>query len=380
MLDTRNQKLSDAAILAVEAWPGAEAIGPLWRDLEARADITFYLSWHWIGTWLEQSRVKPQVVTARQGGKLVGLGLLVLGEQRRHRGLLHSRTLFLHETGDPEIDINCIEYNGFLVDRLWGEDLERRMVAFVATTPDLPDWDEVRFGGVHERYIDLGAATGLRNHVVGHRRTAQVDLDAIRESGKSYLDHLSANTRYQTRRSAKLYAQRGRLELDAARDIDEALSFLDGLKALHQPYWQARGSRGAFGYPFLERFHRAVITRAFPTGEVELLRIRAGEEAIGYLYNFVRNGWVGTYLSGFAYEEDSKIKPGYVSFSLCVERHLAGTAHVVDFLAGELRYKTSLGTPSHAIVNFDLQKPRLKLRVEDAGRAVRNRLRQRAST
>ncbi len=364
-------------VIAVESWPGLDALGALWRDLEDRADITFYLTWHWIGTWVEEAGLQPHLLVARDGGRLVGLGLFVAGLQRRHRGLLRSRTLFLHETGDPEIDINCIEYNGFLVDRAYGERLERQMLDVALSTPDLPAWDELRLGGVLERYPAM--ASGIKAHLVSSRATAQVDLEAVRASGKGYLDSLSSNTRYQTRRAMKLYARRGPLVLETARSVEEALGFLDGLKALHQRYWLARGSRGAFGYPFLERFHRRMIARAFPAGEVELLRITAGEAPIGYLYNFIHKGWVGTYLSGFAYEEDAKLKPGYVSFALCVEHHLQRDSRVVDFLAGELRYKTSLGTPTHIMVNVDLQKPRLKLKLEDVGRAVKNRIRPPAS-
>lgn len=362
------------SVIAVESWPGLEAVGEMWSGLQARADITFYLTWHWIGTWLEEAGLKPHLVTAREGGRLVGLGLFVAGLQKRHKGLLRSRTLFLHETGDPEIDINCIEYNGFLVDRAHGEALEHRMLDFTLASRDLPAWDELRLGGVLERYPAM-AKPGVKAHVVSRRGTAQVDLDAVRASGKSYLDSLSSNTRYQTRRAMKLFGQRGPVALDVAGSVEEALAFLDGLKALHQPYWIARGGRGAFGYPFLERFHRRMIARAFPTGEVELLRIHAGGVPIGYLYNFIHQGWVGTYLSGFAYEEDAKLKPGYVSFALCVEHHLKRDTRVVDFLAGELRYKTSLGKPTHTMVNVDLQKPRLKLKLEDAGRALKNRIR-----
>ncbi len=364
---------ANTPVITVEPWPGLDPMAAMWLGLQARADVTFYLTWHWIGTWAELADVKPHVLAARDGDCLVGLGLFVAAMQKRHRGLLRSRTLFLHETGDPEVDINCIEYNGFLVDRAYGAALERRMLEFALTTPDLPPWDEIRLGGVLTRYLDM--ANGTKTHIVSRRGTAEVDLEAVRASGRGYLDALSANTRYQTRRAMKLYGQRGELALDVAGSLEEALTFLEGMKALHQPYWTARGSRGAFGYPFLERFHRKVIARALPEGAVELLRVRAGDVPIGYLYNFIHKGWVGTYLSGFAYEEDPKLKPGYVSFALCVEHHLKRETKVVDFLAGELRYKTSLGRPKHTMVNADLQKPRLKLMVEDVGRAVRNRIR-----
>lgn len=363
--------------VSVEPFPGLAAMAEWWTGLEARAAHNFYLTWHWIGALLAEAAIQPRVAVARSGGRIVGLGLLPAGEERRHRGLLKLGKVYLNETGDPEQDINCIEYNGFLVDAALGEAVERAMLRHVAlgdpASLGLPPWDEFRFGGVPARYQELAAEIGLRLHLVGERPTARVDLAAIRASGKGYLDWLSANTRYQARRAMKLYRERGPLALDVAATVEEAYAFLDGMAALHQPYWIARGSRGAFGYPFLVAFHKRVIATALPKGEVELLRIRAGAQPIGFLYNFIHRGWVGTYLSGFAYEEDSKLKPGYVAYTLCIERHLGRDTQVLDFLAGENRYKMSLGRRAEDIVHFDLQRPRLKLRLEDAARVIRNR-------
>lgn len=363
--------------VTVEPFPGLATMAEWWTELETRSQHNFYLTWHWIGALLAEAAISPRVAVARAGGRIVGLGLLMAREEARHRGLLKVRKIYLNETGDPEQDINCIEYNGFLVDAALGEAVERAMLRHVAlgdpASLGLPPWDEFRFGGVPVRYQALAAETGLRMHVVGERPTARVDLAAIRASGKGYLDWLSANTRYQTRRAMKLYRERGPLVLDVAATVEEAYEFLDGMAALHQPYWNARGSRGAFGYPFLIAFHKRAIATALPKGEAEVLRIRVGDQPIGFLYNFIHRGWVGTYLSGFAYEEDSKLKPGYVSYALCIERHLGLDTQVVDFLAGENRYKMSLGRRDQDIVHFDLQRPRLKLRLEDAARAIRNR-------
>lgn len=367
---------NDIAV-SVEPFPGLATMANWWTELETRSQHNFYLTWHWIGAWLAEAAITPPVAVARAAGRIVGLGLLPGGEETRHRGLLKLRKLYLNETGNPEQDINCIEYNGFLVDAGLGEAVERRMLRHIAlgdpATLGLPPWDEFRLGGVPARYQALAADTGLRLHLVGERPTARVDLAAIRASGKGYLDWLSANTRYQARRALKLYRERAPLSLDVAASVHEAYAFLEGMAALHQPYWIARGSRGAFGYPFLVAFHKRVIATALPSGEVELLRIRVGEQPIGFLYNFIHRGWVGTYLSGFVYEEDPKLKPGYVAYTLCIERHLGLDTQVVDFLAGENRYKMSLGRRAGDIVHFDLQRPRLKLRVEDAARTIRNR-------
>ena len=75
----------------------------------------------------------------------------------------------------------------------------------------------------------------------------------------------------------RLYEKRGRLDIARARDVPEALSFLDGLKALHQSYWTGRGEPGGFSYPFFESFQKRLIPTCLSHGTVEILRVSAGQ-------------------------------------------------------------------------------------------------------
>lgn len=348
-----------------------------WCELQARADIDFYMSWGWIGALIRRSGLKPFVLRAQDGGRIVALGLLLANRQTRH-GWLKSRKLYLNETGDLDIDIVFIEHNGFLCDRAYGLALHARCIDHVLTSPEakraLGQWDEWRFGGVSQDYLKLLEATGLRVNTYAAKHSGVIDLDSLRHRGQDYLSTLSSNTRYQIRRALKLYGERGPVAVTAARTDADFARYLDGLIEMHQKYWSARGGKGAFGYPFLDGFHREIVRNRGPLGEIELLRIAAGDFEIGYLYNFTWAGKVGAYLSGFNYEEDSKLKPGLVSHYLAIEHHLAGDAHVYDLLAGDMQYKRSLSMESPPMYWLDLQQPRLKLRVEDLARAVKNRV------
>lgn len=367
------------AVLAIEPFPGIEVLGEWWGSLETSAAASFFLQWHWIGAMLAESKIAPFVLTARDGGRLIGLGLLKSALRRRHGGLVRSRTLFLNETGDPACDNVFIEYNGFLVDRAYGAALEQRMMAFLAGSDPasigLAEWDELRLDGVSQVYHALAVASGLAVHISATGATARVDLQAISDSGRSYLDGLSANTRQQVRRAARGFGESGALAIDVAGSVKEAHAFLDALAALHQSYWTKRGRPGAFAEPFMARMHRRVIATALPRGEVELLHVRAGARTIGYLYNLIHDGWVGAYCSGFAYPDDPKLKPGYVAYMLCIERHLASGSRVFDFLAGDDRYKTSLGKSGETLFHLDLQRPRLMLKLEARLRNLRRRMR-----
>jgi hypothetical protein len=346
-----------------------------WRELETRADIDFYMSWGWIGTLLRQSGLKPLILRATDQDRLVALGFICANRETRHRWL-GLRKLYLNETGVPEIDILCIEHNGFLCDRSYGTELPARCIQHILSSEEgrrlTGPWDEWRFTGIDETYLKLLQATGLRVRPHAAKHSGVIDLNALRDGRQDYLGTLSSNTRYQIRRALKLYGERGPLTLTAARSQDEFARYLDGLRNLHQKYWIARGERGAFGYKFLNDVHEEIALTRGPLGEVELLRITAGDFEIGYLYNFTYRGQVGAYLSGFAYEDDSKLKPGLVSHYLAIEHHLKGNAHVYDLLAGDMQYKRSLAMTTPPMYWADLQQPRLKLRVEDLARAVKN--------
>ncbi|MGD9507055.1 MAG: GNAT family N-acetyltransferase [Geminicoccaceae bacterium] len=210
--------------------------------------------------------------------------------------------------------------------------------------------------------------------IVAEAPTAFVDLAAVRASGRPYLDHVSANTRRQVRRAMALYEERyGPLRLDAAGDVGEALAFFHAAGALHQARWQPRGKPGAFAYPFYVRFHERLIKDGLPEGVVELVRVCAGEVPIGYLYNFLYHGRVYYYFSGFRYEADNRLKPGLVSHTLCIERHLARGMDVYDFMAGDNRYKTSLGQPGPRMISVLIERPTPRVRLEYFLRRLRDR-------
>ena len=349
------------------------ALEEMWRGLEARADINFYLSWEWIGAWVAEAGMPDLVLAGRSGGELVCLGLLNRSVQRRH-GFVRSRTLSLHETGDEKKDVIFIEYNAFLTDRNF-DPIEAEAIAWLrAHAGEVGGFDEIQFGGfTEERYAAVAAAN--RTHVHALKSTAFVDLEAVRESGGDYLATLSANTRQQIRRAIRLYEARGPLSIEAARTVEEAKDWFDAMGVLHERSWQAKGEGGAWRFPFLLAFHRRLIEGAFSTGGIEIVRVSCGETPIGYIHCLVRGGWIGSYLSGFAYEGDNKAKPGLVSFTLYIQQKLKSDVQVFDFLAGDHRYKTSLGQPGPRLYWFHVQEPRWRFRLEDALRRVKQRLR-----
>lgn len=353
----------------------AAEVGELWRGLQTRSDTSFFLTWDWIGCWLRLSGAEPWLLEVRQEDAVVGLALLQPASLRRH-WVLGVQALMLHQVGDPLRDVITVEYNGLLTDRRCTAAATEAAILFLARQRG-PRWDELHLPGTPtpEALRPVAEQAGLGVWYYSYKPSSQVNLQAVRDGGGDYLQTLSANTRQQIRRAARLYAQRGPLAAVAAGSVAEAMDWFEPMKALHQKHWVARGHPGSYAFPFFERFHRALVADCVPRGTVELLRVSAGPDVLGYVYNFVWNGRVLAYHTGVAYEADARLKPGLVCHHLCIERHLRGGAQAYDFLAGDERYKASMGQPGPSMAHVVLQRPRLKLRAEQALRQLKARLR-----
>ena len=354
-----------------------EELRLLWRDLEARADVTFFLSWDWMGAWIAELETPPLVLVGEAGGALVLLGLLVPRLRREAAGAIRVRGLHLHATGRAEIDVIAHEYNGFLVDRAWAGRADAEAAAWLLGRRIGADrFDELHVKDIVADQAPVLVSPGALVRELSRKPSWRIDLDAVRAGGTPYLDTLSANTRQQVRRSMRLYEQRGALVAERAPDAATALVWLDALAELHQRHWEERGKPGGFAFPFFARFQRRLVAACVPRGAAEIVRVSAGSQPIGYVYNLMSRGHVLAFVTGFIAEDDRRLKPGLVSHALCIERHLAEGARIYDFMAGAYRYKASLGSPGPELVYLQMQRRTPMTTFEQAARAVWERVRR----
>lgn len=356
----------------LEPLTSAEALGPVWRGLEARASGGFFLSWSWIGPWAALLKTRPWVMRVEQEGRVVGLGLWTPCEERRHG--LRVRRLALHGSGDPEEDAVGIEYNGLLIESgleeaVWTAAGEALLKA------RRPVWDELTASGLAPREAELLERLGAPLRRIAETRAAHVDLAGLRAEGvadlEGYLARLGKSTREQIRRSLRLYQSQGLVTLEAAREPQELLAFWEEMKPHHQARWEPRGEPGAFGCPFLVRMHERILKGAL--GEVEILRASAGGRAFGWIYNFLETRPEGRralfYMGGFAYAEDPRLKPGLLAHALAAERYLVQGYAAYDFMGGDYRYKRNLGVAGPEIVAMAARRRRPLLELEAAARS-----------
>lgn len=339
-----------------------------WMELETRADAGFFLSWRWIGSWLRVTGAKPLLVRAVEGNRTVALGLLV--PSRRKRFFVSVKQLCLHETGLADQDAVMIEHNNFLVARQAPPGLIAEMLRTLKVAD--PSWDEIVLGGVSPSLLADAQSAGLT--VATDRISPDFGVVLPGLPGR-WEDSLSPNQRAQLRQSRSFAERRGPLVLKVASSPSQALDFFEKMAVLHTAYWQSRGKSGAFASAFSKAFHRQIITSQEGSGEVELLELSAGQEVLGYLYNFHYGERVYSYQSGFAYSDDNRHRPGLLAHALAIERARDRGLRVYDFLAGDAPYKARLGERLGDVVWCRGQKNRPLLACERAARTFYQRLR-----
>jgi CelD/BcsL family acetyltransferase involved in cellulose biosynthesis len=284
------------------------------------------------------------------------------------KGVIRSRGLHLHETGDPDLDCLTIEHNGLLLDRQAGPQVEARCLDFLLSDPVA---DELHLSGVGMKRLAAVERLDRRCRVRDQKPIYTIDLADLRQRGTGLEAALSANSRHQLKRSRRWYETKGPVGIAAATTVEDALAILDELKELHQRQWRARGHPGAFASCFFEEFHRDLVRARFAAAEIQLLRITAGKSTVGCLYNFVHAGRVYYYQSGFTYPDRPAIKPGLICHALAAEWNIERGARTYDLLAGDSRFKRSIATDRSELLWLSVQKSRLRFRLEEGLRRVK---------
>lgn len=367
-----------SVVVCLEPLPALTELERTWRDLEARSEGSFFTSWSWIGIWLQNlpDNIRPQLLKANDGDRVVGLALLVRSVRQRF-GLPFCEAWHLHSTGDKTQDVVMIEHNDLLVDCEAASRVRPLMLAHWAS----------QAGRVSELHLPGLTGNGWYPNVTRdfgredfQRVSYGVDLGAVRDKGNDYVSLLSSHARRFIRKSLKEYQKLGDVQVEIAQTAEEGLAFLARLSELHQSRWIALGEPGAFNGDFFQRFHRQLVSENLPRGEIQLLRVHAGGRDLGYLYSFVRGKRLYVYQSGFDYTVLEKHgRPGLVTHALAVEFNARLGFDMYDLMVGESRYKTTMSTVQETMTWTVLRKSAMRFQVEAWVRDWRKKRREAAA-
>lgn len=325
------------------AGDGLAALEQRWRGFALLAGASFFQDWTWVGCLAAERYPDPVLLETFRDDRLAALALF---NRRGSRGTAES--LYLHESTDPALDSTFIEHNGPLVavadpvlrQAVLGHLLTRAMADPIDGNAAKPR--RLVLSGVGPDCAGAALLTGGFVDESSTRLAPYVDFRLLAPE-QPFIERLSRNTRHQLRRSNRQYSANAGLVVHRADTAETGLEYLADLIRLHDATWRARGKPGAFATQAVRRFHQALITAGVPNGDVDMLRVTAEEDVVGYLMNFRHRGTVSAYQSGFNYAgAGPHQKPGLTCHYLAIEFYRSQGAAVYDFLAGADRYKLSL--------------------------------------
>lgn len=340
-----------------------------WSALYAAAAPNVFLSPPYVSAWLESAMAVSDIALLRvtnRAGRTAGLGFI--GTPRRGSPLRPREARFL-ETGDPVLDRLYPEY----VDILGaGADAgEVRDAAFDAILGAYPRVDEFVFRNAVTDLAQAGARAAAHHdalyRILHQQPTFQVNLGPV--AGEGLAAEFTASLRQRIRRSMRRYAERGPVTFAAAETDAARAEAFETLMRLHGGHWRARGEPGAFAETRIVEFHQRLMRQS--PHAVDLLRFDVNGEAVGVLYNFLAEGRAYNYQSGFQFENDNQLAPGFLCHALAIDRYRKMGLSIYDLMGGEADYKRRLGAERPPLISFVIERRGVRQQARSLARSFR---------
>ena len=343
-----------------------EELQQQWLSIQEGQSLPFFLTWSWISCWLETYSPNIVIISARYKNQIVAIGLFTCSTQIRH-GFVKSHQYRLHQMGDPLLDQIWMEHNDFIC-------IDKYRVAAVnacilALQQSENNWDEIILSMISaSRAGDIQKAIS-GSYILLTNPCYAKDLDSIKGKNPQYLATLNSNTRYQIRRSIRLYQQlHGEIKYKFAQDIEEALALFHEAGKYHVLRWEDSGFKNK---QFI-LFHENLIKNSIESNSVDLMKITSGDTTVAILYFHLVGRDVYFYLQGINYESNQKLKPGLVAHALAAQYYLDKGMRKYDFIGGYSQYKCQLSNPVEGLVTLCIQKPSVMFSIEDTGRKIKH--------
>lgn len=338
------------------------SVASKWQSLEHRANTNVFLSWQWIGNWLDLVTDKLFLVEAYREDKLVGLGFFV-EKNRKVFGCISVKQWWLHRTGIQQQDQIWVEYNDFLLDESCSVAVREQMVKAVS------DFDP----SVKEIIIGLSAAEKLDSFTRSFTKLNFLEVNEVETCGYlaslscsngEYLNkNLSKNTRLQISRSKKILQSQGQLSFEVFTEPQKLIELYPKIASIHIDKWQATNEGSGFLNPVFDDFHKSIALNN-TNNMVQIAVLILNEVELGYLVNFVYNNKVYFYLSALQQNSDNKIKIGLTLHAEAMRYYAELGIESYDFLGGDARYKKSLSNKQYALEMKCFYRDEFILRLE----------------
>ena len=348
-------KVSDKADIATK-----------WKALEVNSYNSIFLSWTWIGNWLELVNENIYLIEASEKNKVVGLGFLV-ERSRKVFGFYPIKQWFLHRTGNPLQDQIWIEHNDFLLKEGMESEIRHRMISAIYQYHGAPD--EIVVGLSSENVISAFNKYYDKSRELIKSASFCVDFNSIENC---YIEEvLSKNSRAQIARSKKELLKIGKLEFEIISEQARIKSLLPEIANIHIQRWGNTKEGSGFSNALFEQFHQLMLD---DSGTVQVAMLKINDRAIGYLVNFVYGNKVCFYLSALTPFKNNKIKVGLTLHTLAIQYYMEQNINIYDFLAGNARYKRSLSNKTYSLIMSCFYKNNYLLVIENKLKYIKNQI------
>lgn len=337
----------------------------IWQTLEAQfEDVPLMCSSVWTSTWIEQygDLVPYSFVIASRDQIPCGICLLTEGVEQ-FDGPLPVQTLHLGTAGEPAADSVCVEYNSLLIQPA---DQSAFMKALLELLSDHPTWDSLHFDGFDSIELENWDLS-FPEISVRKIESRYFDLQLIRDEEREVISGFGYSTRKNLRKNMKTY---GNLTTEWAETIEQAESIFSDLVTLHQTRWQKEGQPGSYASERFTRFHKTLIQKLIPTGQMGLFRVKIDDAVIGCVQVLIDRNRVLCYQGGSA-EYQGKLSPGVITDYLCIEECFQRGFDAYDFLAGNSHHKQKMSTHHSYLTWAQIQRPRWKFTALNALRKIK---------
>ena len=363
--------------VTIEPVQDASGLETDWLPVQAMSRISPFVSWHWIGHWVNWVRnhdplASLKLLRVTEGTVTAGLAVIAVRNARRW-GAAHC-VGYLHATGNADLDALYIEFNGLCAP----ESLKDRAVDSVvkAFSERSIGLDELVVPGVEDAVVwqEAAARYGLLT-TVQTLQSPFIELAAIGRDERDVFALAGRKSRHSMRQAEDAYLETcGALSVGEAQSGEEALSWLRQLAKLNIRHWRSQNLLSSFENSAFMQFHEGLVQQAPVPGTVRIYRVCAGSCIVGYLYTFVRDGRCYFYQSGYDYNLLQRHnQPGWLVLKLILERLQSEGMKTFEFMAGDSAYKRRFTAKSRSVSWLTFERPTVR------GRLTRGLARARAA-
>ncbi len=297
---------------------------------QSPADNVF-LTWEWISTWWKIFGAGKQlyILTFRKDDKLVGL-LPCYIQQRLLRPLGKIRELRFLGTGETVrseyLDLICLPN--------YREECLEKLTEFIHQDRD---WDIAVFS-------DLPADSILTKFLPGRfKNCTTINREPcyfveIPPDFETYLKGIDSRMRRNIRNRRRNLERDFRLKYHRLRLEENLDEWMAEFKRLHADRLEQRGLPSKFSDPRYSRFHEKIARTFQSSGQLFAADLRLDGRMVAARYNFLYNGTVYDYQTGYA-PEFSRQGVMQALISYMIEDCAADKIRKFDFLAGSEDYK-----------------------------------------